>query len=412
MQRELIVNEPFYPRFHPTFVTDFYNHMTIHTKGKTHLVPYFGFGYWNAFPIWDNWAFGHLVSEDGVRWKMVEQIWKLPSINGTLYENKESGEVLGLLGWAGPDFDRFSLDRKLNVIRAEDDGLIKWSTHERSPLEPFEPKGWLGQDCDVFERNGEYFMAATAKNGQGDPKRRPEIQLYRSDNLLDWEHVGLFYRSDREGHATEALHIFPLDGKLVMTGCHRIDLDTGYLIGTMQDGKFVPDVPRGGPRERFRWNFESPVESRYARTLLDRCRRQGSSGRQSVALLQCLSDEIRHPRIDAARLERQQLLALAGGPVAARRDCRSVPARGIRGTAQAGVAPLDNRNPERRVGNPDGAGLARCRRQMEGEDESVALVLSKGDEELRILYEPPGRREDRPVEGADCLCAQSRLRAC
>ena len=24
------------------------------------------------------------------------------------------------------------------------------------------------------------------------------------------------------------------------------------------------DVPRGGPRERFRWNFESPVESRYA----------------------------------------------------------------------------------------------------------------------------------------------------
>lgn len=49
-----------------------------------------------------------------------------------------------------------------------------------------------------------------------------------------------------------------------MTGCHRIDLDTGYLIGTMRDGKFVPDVPRGQRGGRFLWNFESPVDSRYA----------------------------------------------------------------------------------------------------------------------------------------------------
>ncbi|WP_160300670.1 LamG-like jellyroll fold domain-containing protein [Kiritimatiella glycovorans] len=260
MQRELIANEPFYPRFHPTFVTDTYNHMTIHAKGKTHLVPYFGFGYWNSFPIWDNWAFGHLVSDDGVRWKTVEQIWKLPSLNGTLYEEKKTGEVLGLLGWAGPDFQRFSLDRKMNVIRAEDDDLLKWSQHERSPLNVYEPEGWVGQDCDIFEQDGAYYMVAACKSFHGDPEKRSDIHLYRSDNLLDWEYVGLFYSGSNEGYGTEALHIFPIEDKLVMTGCHRIDLDAGYLIGTMRDGRFVPDVPLGERNGLFRFNYESPAE--------------------------------------------------------------------------------------------------------------------------------------------------------
>jgi hypothetical protein len=401
VQRELIVDEPFYPRFHPTFVTDTYNHMTIHAKGRSHLVPYFGFGYWNAIPIWDNWAFGHLVSEDGVRWKMVEQISKLPSINGTLYEEKKSGEVLGLLGWAGPDYDRFALDRKLNVIRAEDDDLLKWSPHERSRLTPHEPEGWLGQDCDVFERNGTYYMAATGKNGQGDPKRRPEIQLYRSNNLLDWEYLGVFYRGDREDHATEALHVFPLGKKLVMSGGHRIDLDTAYLIGTMKDFQFVPDVPRGQREGRFRWNFESPAESRYSGcfwTVVDAKGRRVANQWLYFNAYQRkhgIRESMRRGWNGSSYSLSQEVKTLADGTVGLFPLPEYAELR--KPESHCTTSSLNNGKSETLTGPAWLDVVAR----WQGADESVALVLSKGGkDEVRVIYEAGKGVRLEPVAGS------------
>jgi sucrose-6-phosphate hydrolase SacC (GH32 family) len=230
-------------------------------------------------------------------------------------------------------------------------------------------------------------MVATAKNGQGLPERRSEIQLYRSRNLLDWEHIGLFYRGDHEGHATEALHIFPLEGKLVMSGGHRIDLDTGYLIGEMKDGRFVPDVPRGLPRDRFRWNFESPAESRYSGcfwTVLD-----AKGRRVANQWLYFNAYQIRYGIRESMRR------GWNGSSYSLSQEVRLLP------DGTVGLFPLEEYAGLRKTeSHRSTTGLKNGQSETltgpawldvvakwQGGGETVALVLNKGEEKLRILYD-------------------------
>lgn len=386
MHHDLINHEPFYPRFHPTLLADTYNHSTLFAKGKYHLFPYFGWGYWNAFPIWDNWAFGHLISEDGVHWKMVEQVWKLPSINGTFYEERKSGVVYGLLGWAGPDFTRFSQEKAVNVIRAEDDDLVNWRRDEKSPLVLPQPEGWVGGDCDVFEREGRYYLIATAKNGTSTEARREQIMLYESEDLRQWRYQGVFYTGKRGG-ATEAPHIFPLGGKLILNGCHRIDLDAQYLIGTLRGGQFKPDIARGTQRDRWMWNWATAKVSRFAPTFWTVLDEKGR--RVAHQWLYFNAYQFKYG------IRESMKRGWNGSSYSLAQEVKLLP------DGSAGLLPIEEYASLRKMGTRQTVSampgkatptltapawldvVARWR----GRGEVVALVLTKGGEEVRVVYE-------------------------
>ena len=388
IHRELVESEPFYPRFHPTFVADTYNHMTVFHRGKYHLFPYFGWGYWNAFPIWDNWAFGHLISDDGVRWRMVDQVWKLPSINGTIVEERHSGGVYGLLGWSGPDFRRFHQDKALNVIQATDDDLIAWRKANASPLHPPHPERWIGGDCDVFEKDGKYCMVATACSQTPQPERN-QLLLYESDNLLDWRYRGVFYQG--LDSFTEAVHVFPLDGKWVLNGCHRIEPDAHYLIGAIEDGRFAPVADSADARARWMWNWATARKSPFAPTFWTV--RDGNGRRVAHQWLYLNAYQFKYGIRESMRR------GWNGSSYSLSQEVRMLP------DGSAGLYPLEEYAALRQPGAPqrtaslqgDASAVLTCgawvdiEARWRGAGEAVAIVVAKGEEELRIAYDDAAR---------------------
>jgi len=82
-------------------------------------------------------------------------------------------------------------------------------------------------------------VASSAKNA-GNAHRR-QMLLYRSRDLREWRYAGIFYEVEADT-APECVHCFEIGGKFVLTGAQRLRRDTQYLVGRIENDRFIPEA--------------------------------------------------------------------------------------------------------------------------------------------------------------------------
>ena len=73
-----------------------------------------------------------------------------------------------------------------------------WGDKIVNPISKGIDKGGL-RDCYVFRADGRWYLTGTTAPHWGDGYDNPGVRLYRSDNLTDWEEVGLIVKNPGTG---------------------------------------------------------------------------------------------------------------------------------------------------------------------------------------------------------------------
>ena len=133
------------------------------------------------------------------------------------------------------------------IATSEDDMLVRWTKHRANPVVPMfevfgdgedrnyalDPCAWVdGDTCYALIGN---YVPGVESDG---------TNLFRSQDLVHWENVGPFYRSDRRWtEADEDCAVpdfFPLGDKhMLLFGSHL--LGSQYYLGKLEDNRFYPE---------------------------------------------------------------------------------------------------------------------------------------------------------------------------
>lgn len=227
------------PHSHVMVPGESYNHTAFFHAGRHHLFPINNWGWWGTLNLGDTCAWAHYSTSDLVHWQLHPLLPKpvTAPANGCLVEH--DGIVHALTGW-GPRRWNDVKHRGLNYLTASDASLLDWVEPDNSPLAMPDPEKYHGEDCDVFRHGGEYCLLASSAKNAGNEHRR-QMLLYRSNDLRSWRYSGVFYEVEGES-APECVHIFEIGGKYVLTGAQRMRRDTQYLVGRIENDRFIPET--------------------------------------------------------------------------------------------------------------------------------------------------------------------------
>ncbi len=212
--------------------------------------PFYFKGYYHMFYQYnpDSYGFGykhwgHARSKDLVYWEHLPiALWPSREIgekhcySGNTIIN-DDGVPMAFYASIGTKYGS-----NIGIAMPTDDELIGWEKH---PATPFGPKsvGTLKEgdyaiisDPFVFKEAGQWYMVLGARKEGG----KACISLYKSDNFVDWEFIGIPLVGEGPKH-WEVATLFKLDDKWVVTyapqGVCR------YYTGTMdfENCKFEPE---------------------------------------------------------------------------------------------------------------------------------------------------------------------------
>ncbi len=233
--RRSLSENRYFPRIHvtvPGFITE---PGTSFHSGIYHLWPH-GHFEWGLNPTH---LFQHLSSRDLVYWKY-ETLpgWTYArACNIAVLEESGQGVVYannahrkGADGVWIPGLQRWTSD---------DEGHRSWKRQENIPL-PLPDSGVPTLDHWIFQYEGEWHMIGATPGTEPEPGRQPTLQLYRAadDTLSSWTYVGPFYTGD---HAAHHPKIFFVGGKAVLFSDLAIDDDGQYVIGRIENDRFVKE---------------------------------------------------------------------------------------------------------------------------------------------------------------------------
>ena len=137
----------------------------------------------------DRVHWGHTVSDDLVRWTDLP-----PAIYPTIEKYCYSGQTL-----VEPDrvIAMYHGTESGNAIAtASDPLLLNWAKHPRNPVIPIVPIDADGAPYRVFdpciwkEEDGYYALSGTYKDGENEVDCKAVSHLFRSTDLVTWEHLG------------------------------------------------------------------------------------------------------------------------------------------------------------------------------------------------------------------------------
>lgn len=198
-------------------------------------------------PQWHSMYWGHAVSDDLIFWEDLP-VALAPSES---YDYDEFGgcfsgttiikdEILYLF-YSGVISDENGDFLQTQCVAMSEDG-INFKKYEHNPVIVHPPKNVKPsefRDPKVWEKDGSYYMlVGVSIAGVGN------ANLYRSDDLLEWENVGPIISTvnNQLGTMWECPDFFELDGHevLIISPLGLSDIITMYLLGTLdyQTGNF------------------------------------------------------------------------------------------------------------------------------------------------------------------------------
>ena len=217
----------------------------VYFKGKHHL-----FFQHNPYDVkWGPMHWGHAVSEDLIHFEE-QPIALCPDM---AYEDDGgcfSGSAIVKEGRLFLFYTSVSRQYgQTQSVAFSDDG-IHFTKYENNPViyTNMEDGSQDFRDPKVFAYRNEYRMVLGSRH-----EGRGRVLQYRSENLLDWEYVGVLYETPDYHEPVECPDLFYLDGKWVLM-FSRIGFETKstlFLTGEFDGMKFTPGhayEPEIGPQ--------------------------------------------------------------------------------------------------------------------------------------------------------------------
>ena len=192
---------------------------------------------------------GHAVSEDLIHWKELP-IALMPDMD---YENDGgcfSGSAVEKDGMMYLFYTSVS-DKygQTQSVAMSEDG-IHFKKYEGNPiiLNPPSDGSKDFRDPKVTVIDGKYYMViGSGKNGTG------KVLLYKSEDLLNWEYIGVLYENSDFGEVFECPDFFKIGDHYVLMFSKMIsDINkTQFIIGDFDGERFYPksfQSPENGPQ--------------------------------------------------------------------------------------------------------------------------------------------------------------------
>ena len=263
--RERLWNDPHRPRYHLLPPDGFFNDAngTIYWKGRYHVF------YLGRLPNPDpgdsmeyDWlpVMEHSSSSDLVHW-VYHPPAIVPAFDGTTPRGIYSGDAVE--GGPVPTLIYHVPAQGTCIATSEDDLLIKWTPLRENPVIPSpdevqkrqvysskETKETATTEYRVFDpcawyEDGVYYALLGNKN------LRPGYagdctSLFRSADLVHWDYLHPFYRSDRkwtdEDEDCACPDFFPLgDRHMLLMHTHRPNYQCQYYLGRYENHTFFPE---------------------------------------------------------------------------------------------------------------------------------------------------------------------------
>lgn len=186
---------------------------------------------------WDKMHWGHAVSSDLLHWEQ-KPIALYPDKE---YENSGgcfSGSAIEKDGKMYLFYTSVS-DKQTQSVAFSDDG-INFTKYEGNPVIKENPLGYYDfRDPKVTEIDGKYYMVTGSGN-----KDAGQVLLFTSENLLDWEYVGILFEGKEYAPCIECPDFFKLDDKYVLmfSRMGQQSRTTNFVIGDFKNGKLTDTV--------------------------------------------------------------------------------------------------------------------------------------------------------------------------
>lgn len=186
---------------------------------------------------WDKMHWGHAVSDDLINWK------ELPI---ALYPDQEYEKEGGCFsGSAIVKDDKLYLfytsvaSKQTQSVAFSDDG-IHFTKYENNPVIKENPLGYYDfRDPKVTEIDGQYYMVTGSGNSD-----TGQVLLFKSENLLEWNFVGVLFEGKEYAPCIECPDFFKLDDKYVLmfSKMNETECTTHFVIGDFKNEKLVNTV--------------------------------------------------------------------------------------------------------------------------------------------------------------------------
>jgi len=254
--RRQLAADPDRPRYHFMPPEAWMNDINgaIYWKGRYHIFYQHNpeGGYWK----WMQW--GHASSVDMVHW-VHHPIGLTPDLEGPDREGCFSGGAF-ISKEGVPMMVYHGVPDGMCLASGQDDLLLKWQKHPANPViktpgedDPnyrvynvFDPAIWLYKGQYYAVTGNIQFLMKFGKT------MKPEdagdtVYLFKSDDLLHWQYIGPFYRSDRRWTETDEDNavpdFFPLGNKWMMLFTSHLRGSQYYLGRLEANGeRFVPEI--------------------------------------------------------------------------------------------------------------------------------------------------------------------------
>ncbi len=217
----------------------------IYFKGKYHAF----FQHNPKEPKWGPMHWGHAVSDDLIHWE------ELPiALKPDMYYENDGGCFSGsavekdgiMYLFYTSVSDKYG---QTQSVAMSEDG-INFRKYEGNPiiLKPPSDGSKDFRDPKVTVIDGKYYMViGSGKDGIG------KVLIYKSEDLLDWEYIGVLYENGDFGEVFECPDFFKIGDNYVLLFSKMIsDINkTQFIIGDFDGERFYPksfQSPENGPQ--------------------------------------------------------------------------------------------------------------------------------------------------------------------
>ncbi len=244
---------------------------TIYYRGKYHL-------FYQHNPYENKWGhihWGHAISEDLIHWK------HLPI---ALAPKKDQGEkhvfsgCLSLDKEGKPKILYTSIHSILNVWKGAEqwaaesgdkENLVEWKRVRENPIMKDDIHGDLKvrnwRDPFIWKdpEKDKWFMLLGGNVAQWKFwKKRGGIFIYESEDLMDWNFLGIFYQTPRNiGKIVECPTLIHIEEKAILIISTVFDHHIKYAIGEIKNNQFIIE-------ENSSWNLLDYGDEVYATNVL------------------------------------------------------------------------------------------------------------------------------------------------
>lgn len=194
--------------------------------------------------VMETW--GHSSSIDLVHW-VHHPFALVPAYDGTMPKGIFSGDMMDNMDV--PTIIAHVPGQGTCIWQAQDDMLLDWKPLKENPV--IQDKNPPSGDIKVFDpagwKEGDTYYALIGNRTDAAGFEGDSSSLMQSSDLIHWEYIGPFYKSDRKWtpdyYDAACIDFFPLQDKyMIITHVHNPGNHSQYYIGSYEPGKrFIPE---------------------------------------------------------------------------------------------------------------------------------------------------------------------------